>query len=144
MKINEEFTRSVNPSIKIIPFPDVENAFIVISAGKTNDDHFKVRKNISLVYATEKGGAEWEPDFGPITILTPCDKNHESAKSHWLYPFFTGNGNWSQCAVERERLPSAFLEGDYNYIFSVLKRWASREEETILEKMEVLLNDPKN
>lgn len=79
---------------------------------------------MSFFYGTETGGCEWEPDYGPIIRIYPCDKDHEEAKPHWFYPFCTGNQNWSQLAVDSENLVEMFLEGDYKSMFNVLKRWS--------------------
>jgi hypothetical protein len=111
-------------SIKIIPFPDIENAFIVISGHKDVKTVNGVRFCMSFVYGTDKGGAEWEPEFGPITKLIPCDEKDEEAQPHWFYPFYKGQGHWSQLKVDDEMLVDYFDRGDYKSIFNVLKKWS--------------------
>lgn len=114
----------MNRSIKIIPFPEIDNFYVVISACTYKDRDNRVMKNMSFVWADENGGAEWEPDYGPITKLIPCKETDEEAQPHWFYPFYRGQGHWSQFAVEENELPAAFQRGDYEYIASVLKEWS--------------------
>jgi hypothetical protein len=115
----------LNKNIKVIPFPGLENCYVVISGVKSNRTGNGCEKRMTFFYGDEEGGAEWEPDYGPITRITPCSKDAEKAEPHFFYDYFTGNGNWSQLAVEREGLAEMFLAGDYAGMFSVLKRWAS-------------------
>ena len=126
----------MNSSIKVIPFPGIENAYIVISAHtKSNTNEIiqmNVKHMISFFYGTPKGGAEWEPDYGPVSVVIPCDKDFVSegydgvAVSHWFYP--KHGLNWSQLAVEDNHLPEKFLNGDYEGIFGVLKSWVREEK----------------
>ena len=111
-------------SIKIIPFPEIENAFIVISGHKTDKTGNGVKSCMSFVYGDKDGGAEWEPEYGPITTLIPCEETDEEAIPHWFYPFYKGQGYWSQNAVQAENLDEYFDEGDYKSIFNVLKKWS--------------------
>ena len=113
---------AINNNIKCVPFPGIENAYVVIS-GYKSDAGNGVKKCMSFFYNNGNVGAEWEPDYGPITIIYKCEKDNGDAQKHWFYDYYTGNGNWSQLAVEGEGLPSAFLDGDYKYIFEVLKEW---------------------
>lgn len=110
-------------SVKCIPYPGIENAYIVISARKSDTGN-GCQKNMSFFWASKDIGIEWEPDYGPITIIYKCDKDHKDAEPHWFYDYYTGQGNWSQLAVKREYLPKAFISGDYEHIFRVLKEWA--------------------
>ena len=113
----------LNKNIKCIPFPEIDNAYVVISGHDYEKNGNGVRKCMSFFYDNGDVGAEWEPDNGPITVIYKCEKDHKDAKKHWFYDYSTGTGNWSQLAVEEEGLPSAFLDGDYEYIFNVLKDW---------------------
>jgi len=113
----------LNPSIKIIPFPEIENAYIVISA-KISDKPNGVEKNMSFFIDCGNGKAvEWEPNYGPITVLHKCDKNDPQAQPHWYFDYCTGYRNWSQLAVKEERLPEDFLYGDYKCLFNKLFQW---------------------
>lgn len=58
----------MNPKVKVIPFPEIKNAYIVIS-GNQADTCNKVRSNISFFYLDGDIGVEWEPNNGPITII---------------------------------------------------------------------------
>lgn len=109
--------------IKVIPFPEIENAYIVIS-GHKKDTQNEVSSIMSFLYAEDNIGAEWEPNYGPITIIYPCEKDHPEAQPHWYFDYYKGPGYWSQLAVNEEKLGPAFYTGDYDYIFAVLKRWA--------------------
>jgi hypothetical protein len=123
----------MNKSVKVIPFPEIENAYIVISAHQEKDciGEIKVRCLLSFFYADASGGAEWEPNYGPISVIIPCDKDYEGeldkAVEHWFYPFVKRGLYWSQCAVDDEGLPNMFFTGDYAGIFHVLKRWSKYE-----------------
>ena len=116
----------MNPSIKIIPFPGIENAYVVISARKNSQViQNGCEKNMSFLYDNGNGIAvEWEPDYGPITVLYGCNPEDEGAQPHWFFKYYTGQGNWSQLAVEEEGLPNDFLNGDYKSLFLTLKCWA--------------------
>lgn len=113
----------MNKNIKCIPFPEIENAYVVISGHKANTGN-GVKKCMSFFYDNGERGTEWEPENGPITKIYNCSKDHKKAQKHWFYEYCTGYGYWSQLAVNREQLPQAFLDGDYEYIFNVLKEWA--------------------
>ena len=52
------------------------------------------------------------------------NKNIKGAIPHWFYKYYAGQGHWSQLAVKESGINKAFLEGDYNHIFSILKEWA--------------------
>jgi len=115
----------MNNNIKCVPFDGIENAYVVISGYKAATGN-GVKKCMSFFYDNGEVGAEWEPDNGPITVIYKCDKDHNEAEKHWFYDYYTGRGHWSQLAVNEEELPEAFLMGDYNYLFAVLKKWADR------------------
>ena len=112
----------MNSRVKVIPFPGIENAYVVISGNKT-DTANKVRKNMSFFYLDGDIGVEWEPEYGPITIIYSCDKDHPEAQEHWHFDYCTGYGDWSQLAVNENRLGERFYTGDYKGIFNVLKQW---------------------
>lgn len=122
----------MNRSIKVIPFPNIDGAYIVISAHKEiRETYEKTKSEMSFFFDGGCGiGCEWEPDYGPITKIISCDKDFketefEKAYPHWFYPYYKGPGYWSQLAVEEEHLPEAFLAGNYEWIFEVLKRWSN-------------------
>lgn len=112
----------MNKNVKCIPFPEVENAYIVISGSKSENGN-GCKKHMSFFYAGKFAGLEWEPDYGPITIIHPCEKTHPHAKKHFYFPYYAGNSDWSQLAVTKQNLPELFLSGDYAGIFNVLKQW---------------------
>lgn len=114
-----------NPSVKVIPFPEIENAYLIISCYRRDDDPNFIRATMSFFYDNKTCGTEWEPQYGPIQIWYPCDEKHEDKQEHYYYPFVVKHfGDWSQMAVDYEELREAFLRGDFKWIFSVLKRWS--------------------
>lgn len=120
----EHKEKSMNPSIKIIPFPNIANAYVVISA-RISETANGCKKNMSFLYDNGNGIAvEWEPDNGPITILHACNLEDEGAQPHWFFKYYTGQGHWSQLAVIEEELPQDFLNGNYESLFSTLRSWA--------------------
>jgi len=134
LKINEKFLSEKNATVKLLPFPGIENAYIVISAKKRKvDEDVYAKITTSFFYGTEKGGAEWGGDSSPITVISPCDESYddgfENAEIHFIYPFCTGHGNWFQKAVESEGLVDAFLSGDYEHIFYVLKKFSGVDQD---------------
>ena len=113
----------MNPRVKVIPFPEIENAYIVISGNKSEEACNKVRSNISFFYVHDNIGVEWEPNYGPITVLYGCKETDKDAQKHWYFDYFTGQCHWSQLAVNRERLGEKFYLGNYEGIFNVLRQW---------------------
>jgi hypothetical protein len=123
---------------KVIKFkhPTIENAYLFVSGRKNEDISNGVTPNITFFYADGDIGAEWEPQYGPITIITKCEKDHfkdepedsyQEVKEHWYYEYCTGFGNWSQLAVQEEGLHTALIAGNDEMIFSILKKWATND-----------------
>lgn len=110
----------MNKNIKVIPFPDIPDAYIVISGVKSNTAN-GCAKRMSFFYGTVDGGCEWEPDNGPLTTIYPVQKNDPEAREHWFYDYYAGNGYYSQCAVDDTEIAKSFIDGDYNRVFSILK-----------------------
>ena len=113
----------INKNVRCIPFNGIDDAYVVISAYKADGGN-GLRKCMSFFYDNGDIGAEWEPDFGPITKIYKCDKDDADAQPHWFYDYYTGNGHWAQMAVEEEGLHTAFLNGEYERLFAVLKSWS--------------------
>lgn len=116
----------LNNNIKVIPFPKIENAFIVISFIPT-DSCNGVQKRMSFFFVNKNGktGAEWEPDYGPLTKLYSCEKDDPEAQPHWYFDYFTGNQHWSQLAVNRTGINQALLDNNYEEVFRILKQWSN-------------------
>lgn len=114
---------SINKNIKCIPFPGIENAYVVISGCKSNTSENGIEKHMSFFFDGGDIGAEWEPDNGPITKIHKTDRDTMDAEPHWFYNYSLGNGDWAQMAVKEEGLPGAFLRGDYEFLFLILKKW---------------------
>lgn len=108
-----------------------DNCFILVSATKRNEDEtygeYRVKANISFLYDSGNVAVEWEPEHGPIQVWNKCSEGDEKAREHYYYDFVEDRPfNWTQLSVDANGLPQAFDNGDYDYIFNVLKRWAER------------------
>ncbi|MDY7037911.1 MAG: hypothetical protein SV375_17335 [Thermodesulfobacteriota bacterium] len=115
----------MNKNVKCLPFPGIENAYVVISGYKTKTLKFcgdGVKKCMSFFYNGGDIGAEWEPESDIITVICKCDKKHEHSQEHWFYDYCIEH--MSQHVASGYGLPGAFLRGDYIYLFKVLKAWA--------------------
>jgi len=116
-------------SIKKIPFPDIDGAFIIISAHEFLDEHKRPRGNgceptLSFVYINGDYAAEWEPQYGPISTIQKADADAEGVRECYIFGHRVDSPlNWSQLAVEDMGLPRAFLRGHYEFIFDVLRSW---------------------
>jgi len=106
-----------------------ENCYILVSAtrktGELYDDVYYAEPTMSFLYDTGECATEWEPRYGPIQIWNKCNADSENAREHYFYDYvYDKPMNWSQLAVQTEHLPEAFVRGDYEHIFDVLKSWA--------------------
>jgi hypothetical protein len=110
-------------SVKVIPFPGITDAYVVISGGSSKGPN-GCETIMSFFWGDREGGCEWEPQFGPFTKITPCDSQHPDALPHWFYEFCTGYGNWTQLAVEDTHIVEYFLNGDYLGVFKILQEYA--------------------
>lgn len=109
----------------IADFPDFPGAKLLTSARWKNEEKGFLKAMVSFLYDAGEFAAEWEPEYGPITIWHKCAKDAPGADEHYYYEYQDrGPGNWSQLAVEDEHLKQAFIENNYKHIFNVLKKWA--------------------
>lgn len=115
-----------------------DQCFIYQSFGKRESSFGDVMIEPHVSFLADNGNgqaAEWEPRYGPIQIWTECDADWKGedvlggeavARAHWHFSFVEGTfGNWSQQAVDRERLKDKLLSGDIDAVFEVLARWAN-------------------
>ena len=87
---------------------------------------FLVKANVSFFVVNGDYAAEWEPEHGPIQVWHRCNEDAPNGREHYFFDFTdSGPMNWSQLAVETNELPQAFHRGDFDYIFMILKDWAS-------------------
>jgi hypothetical protein len=122
----------MNKSIIKLPFPGIENAYLVFSANQKKLVEFDVGVyyNVSFLVYAGSVAAEWEPQYGPIQLWYKREATDENVEPGYVFEYVDAGGlNWSQLAVEREQLKPALLSGDYQYIFSVLHRWAKGHAE---------------
>ena len=110
-----------------------EHCYILFSAVQKKDDDiswYRVKPTMSFLYDAGDVAAEWEPEYGPIQVWEKCDETYDGqfkAREHYYYDYVIDNSfNWSQLAVENDKLPQEFVRGNFDYIFSVLERWAKR------------------
>ena len=116
----------MNKTVKVIPFPDIEHAYISISF-KKDSNVYGTDYVLSFLYDSGTIAAEWEPKYGPIQLWYKCDKESPDAQEHYFYEYHnTPSGSWSQLSVETEGLHEWLLMGQYVAIFNILKRWANR------------------
>lgn len=139
------------PRVAKLPWPGIEGAFLCMSGKRAvstkagwkwhADPATKVQEQdvtegsqpcVTFTVISGDVAAEWDGSSGPIQIWYRApegyDVNYDKAEPHWLWPFAIGKGHWSQLAVEEEDLPGAFVRGDYEWIFGVLRRWATSHD----------------
>lgn len=118
--------------VGISKFNDIENAYILVSAHKKDSKKAECENNLecwmSFLYDAGEIAAEWEPRYGPIQIWYKAnDGAATDTKEHYFYDFVIDNPlSWSQLAVGNNGLPQAFIKGDYEHIFDILKDWANK------------------
>lgn len=113
----------MNKSIQVLPFPNIPDAYVVISGMRSNHGN-GCETNMSFFYGTKKGGAEWMPDSGRFTLITPVNGSHPEAKPHWFYEYYSDDTEWAQLLVDKSQIVKYFLMGDYERVFEILKRFA--------------------
>jgi hypothetical protein len=106
-----------------------DNCYVLVSAHKAKEQHFPDDVNIeyvvSFLYDAGNVACEWEPKYGPLQIWMKCSAEDDGAKEHYFYDYENApNMSWSQLAVNNNGMKEAFLAGNYEHIFEVLKDWA--------------------
>ncbi len=113
----------MNKNVKVIPFKDLEHAYVIISF-KEDKYGRGAEYFLSFLYDGGRVAAEWEPRYGPIQRWIKCDKDSPNAQEHYFYEYHnTPPGSWSQLAVETYGLVKELLMGHYETIFNILKDW---------------------
>jgi hypothetical protein len=105
-----------------LPFPSIKNAWLFLSGRHRYDDANGCAAVVSFVYIDGDIAAEWEP-HGPIQLWFKSTKDSPGAVENYVFPWVNGSAHWSQLAVEYEQLPQRFIDGEYDLIFAVLRRW---------------------
>jgi hypothetical protein len=108
-----------------------EGAHIVYSAAKRKlkdtCGEFQVKNNFSFCFIDGDYAAEWEPEYGPIQVWHKCKETDKNARKHYIFDFTDSGGfNFSQLAVLDYELPQSANEGNWQYIFNVLKDWTDK------------------
>jgi hypothetical protein len=114
---------------KVLVAKYADNCYILVSGMLKYDDFGDsyVQPTMSFLYDAGEYAAEWEPRYGPIQVWHKCDKDAENAQEHYYYDYHNSSAlNWSQLAVDQNNLPKALANCEFDYIFSVLRRWTRR------------------
>lgn len=117
-----------------LEMPEATGLFICISYGFRKTDIDKEHAIPAITYMVENKDktriVEWEPSFGPITVIDKCAEDCVTSKDeyitvepHWYLGHCKGFDSWSQCAVTDYDLPRALVEGSFTYIKSVLDKF---------------------
>ena len=113
-------------NVKTIKLRD--NCYMSISGHISETTGNECSPTISFEYVGGDVLVEWEVKNGPITVITKCLESLKndtdfgrSVRPHHIFGWCTGYGNWTQCAVRERGLDKAFIEGNYDKIFEVLK-----------------------
>lgn len=114
----------------ITELPIKPNCFLLLSGHKaTKYDGMEdggATYIISLLYRDEEKGmaVEWEPKYGPIQIFTRATETSEEKQEHYIFPVINPSGlDWTQMGVNDRGLPEAFIHGDLDFIFNVLRSY---------------------
>ena len=132
--------------VAVLPWPGIDGAYLCLS-GRQRSQHdeayyqshrelypevwrgHSVQVDPNLTFTVQVGDAiaEWEPSHGPIQLWFRRDREDgdRNWRQHWFFDFAYGDMCWSQLAVDDNGLPQAFIDGDYDRIFAVLRRWAA-------------------
>lgn len=141
--------KEVEPSMErvaVIPWLDKEHCYIVVSGKHCPKKQFgekwytcqhkehvttytdiPARSDPAISFTFVKDGiaAEWDGACGPIQLWfkaeNPEGDDKSEATPHWLWPFATGRGMWSQMAMDYAGLSKCFINGDYDSIFTTLR-----------------------
>ena len=117
----------MNPKQKrVIKTQWKENCYIISSFPiRKDDEEFMVESFVSFLYDKGNIAVEWEPQYGPVQVWIKGSK--ETGKEHYFYDYVEDTPfNWSQMAVDSNRLKQAAYYGNFDHIFEVLKRFADR------------------
>jgi len=141
--------------IAILPWPEKENCFLVLSGALEQKTQYgdkwylnahdeQVQKyhsrpnckaRITFTYKSDDVAIEWDGEYGPIQAWYKCDKDYkegyDEARPHWLFDYAYGHGHWTQIAVDDFDLVNAFNLGNYDYIFTVLKKFHDDRKERL-------------
>ena len=101
------------------------NCYVLVSGTNKEGHGVGVRPYVSLLYEQNDIAIEWGIEYGPIQRLEKCGADHPEAREHYFYDYVINKfRSWTQCDVDDNNLPEAFLLGNWDYIFKVLKRFA--------------------
>lgn len=138
--------------VVVLPWPGIEGAYLAVSGKRRRDEPYgekfyaghvehtktweerRVRSEPFITFGFNSGTvcAEWDGNSGPIQLYFKREEGWkegwDEAKPHWVFPFASGSGSWSQMAVGEAGLPDAFVSGNYARIFGELRQWAQSRE----------------
>jgi hypothetical protein len=119
-----------------------QGCFIYHSFGFERNENFgDMMIHAHMTFLADGGNgfaAEWEPQYGPIHVWSECAEDFVDlsnpvqpmpAKKHWHFDFVKDEPmNWSQLAVDRERLKENLIAGRIDDVFRSLLSWARSQE----------------
>jgi len=101
--------------VNVIPFNATKNWFIAISGREVKEGNL-CKATMSFLVVHETGLIEWEPNFGPITVVKKYENEEDNTSRHWYYGEPVCN-DWTQLAVTERGFDQLFVEGDFEGIF---------------------------
>ena len=86
----------------------------------------------TVSFAWVEGGAavEWEVEYGPVAqVYAAAAGDHEQAGHIFTHHRTDCGLCFSQLAVSSSHLPDAAIAGNFEYVWSILKRWHQRNKD---------------
>ena len=117
-----------NRRVAVMKFEGLDNCYILTSACWKDSTKDFCTPVVSFFYDGGNIGAEWGAPYNPIQVWNKAEELNENTQENYFYDYVTKDsfGQWSQLAVNDNHLSESYVEGDYEHIFLVLKRWADR------------------
>lgn len=121
------------------------NCYVLVSFQRNKQafemGEIKAEPTMSFLYDAGEIAAEWCPPYGPIQIWRRAEEGKRyprptldsddepeyiDPQPHYAYPFVIPRlAEWSQLSVERYQLADYAIDGHYDYVFNILKDWAT-------------------
>lgn len=114
-----------------LPYKDWIGCYILISAHGNYDDYgdFRSKPNFSFFVDLEGTAVEWDGASGPLQVFRECAEDAEDAREHYFYDFQNASPMaWAQGYVDEMELPKSFVEGNYDYIFRVIRDFCESQK----------------
>jgi len=109
------------PSLQILPFPEVENAYTVVSfftVSKGKD----LRSRVSFLYRVNPSLiAEWEIESSDFILYRACDKHSPEAARHFFFEATADYGEVIEFKAAELGLAQQVKAGNFKEVFKILK-----------------------